>query len=210
MAVAYLDKKAVKFTVKNLRQLCFASAKGLVLCFTVWSCTSVEELPAPTGMFSVEGEMIGTAVPERAGATVLWEGEFVSGDGYIFGKGQTLGNDFIISIPNATMKVFPAGPLIAEDRRYAVGRIFAVLGPPPVAGPKEANDLLGQGYSARHAIIYREARISGPYWLNDFPVGFSCGTCARGSPRDRWVPVPCDSFEVWTSNDWSTFPFCAW
>ena len=109
--------------VENLRQLWLGTAAGLVLCFTAWGCTSVEELPAPTGVFSVKGEVIGSAIPERAGTVIYWEPDpYAGGPGYIFGTGRTLGTEFIVSVPSVPTLEQPAGPLVVFGKNYAVGK----------------------------------------------------------------------------------------
>ena len=134
--------------------------------------------------------------PSSAKAVVVWTADSGQGDYlYKYGEGTATATSFSLSIDD---------PLPTEATfRGIFGVGLAVLIPSSVSVPNSVvtdpnfgADILG--LAGQYAIIFRgNAAPTGVSWLDQFPVGLSCGQCVPATTVfDTFTPVPCNLMEM--------------
>jgi hypothetical protein len=159
---------------------------------------------------TLTGAVVGTAIPSQAKAVVIWVVPSGSPDySYKFGGGSSASGSFEVTLV--------AEPPAQALNSYGLGLGFIVLVdssqqvPDGIVDDEQLTPMLG--FSARHAVIWKNESGPGLSWSDAFPAGYACGKCAPPSGAttfDRFEPVDCSKLEVETAADIDSIESCNW
>ena len=151
-----------------------------LLAIALFGCSPEEPLPVFTAFGPVEN------VFEPGRTLGLWEVRTPEASTYNFGDGQASTVEFFIE--------FDAEPPVEalEDGQFGVGFVGVLPGHAIAPeGPVDEAELRLVGRSVDGAVIFKQPGATGPSWLTEFPVGFSCGLCIRDTTPAAFAPVDC-------------------
>ena len=166
----------------------------------------------PPNVFSLQGKVGGTSVPQQAKVFAIWHVLSVQADpqsplghdlnwsyDYKFGEGSSSAFDFSSSFaaapPTDALSPFGFGTatlvLRASDALIADGKLAGMIG--------DAN-----GDSASYRVVYRgDGFVSEDPQEDAFPPGFSCGVCKADQSgfSATFTPVDCATVALTTPSD---------
>jgi hypothetical protein len=168
-----------------------------VLALAGTGCTVVptnDDNDAGAPVFTAHGQVTGAG----GGGVLAVVFSVTSGNpdyAYRFGKAAvTGGKSFIVS--------FSSEPPAAALNSDGIGVGYVALFPlgSLLADGELPSDLIPLGYTAQHAIIYRQPESKAErWWSGQFPSGYGCGVCApppAGQTLEGYKPAVCSSLEL--------------
>ncbi|MFH0901186.1 MAG: hypothetical protein V2A73_11220 [Pseudomonadota bacterium] len=182
---------------------------GLVTVFLAAFCVACGDESGADGL-SVNGSVVGTAVPANAKVVVVW---LVMSSGspdytYKYGEGTSTNASFVV-----TMTADPPAQAI-DSSGFGVGYVMLVASDAQIPDGIVTKDQLQPfGLSARYAIIWKNATVTDIDWTTAFPAGFMCGRCVPASDGeifDGYEPVDCSQVQIETATDIETLDVCNW
>ena len=162
-------------------------------------------------VLTIDGKLTagtGKTIPASADVIAAWSGDESSPDmyyAYVYGSGQSNDSTFKLSFAEAP----PAGALIGNT--FKVGLALLALfpaGKAPAEGNMPKDQLVAaMGAAEKYVIIYRPSNTPTNSWLDDFPVGYACGTVVHvPNSFDIFAPVDCSQVSI-TVDDWANLKF---
>ena len=164
----------------------------------------------------IEGEVRardGKALPDSGTVVITWVVTAVPEDYmFVYGMGTQRGAEFVIQLEapppvearnNATLGVGLV-LLVPEDADVPEGRIEGT--------EFEEGALEVVGVAGRYAVIYRAGDEPSLAWVDEFPLGYSCGRgvdAATSQDFDTFEPVDCSTL-VLDIGDLESADFVNW
>jgi hypothetical protein len=103
-----------------------------------------------------------------------------------FGDGTTVLDQFDMSYPSDP----PAAAINSDGVGVAMMALLPGLATLP-DGRTSLDELVLDGLTQAHAVVWKAPGAIGPAWAAAFPEGFSCGACLPGTSLDALGPVDC-------------------
>jgi len=151
---------------------------------------------------------VGGTAPISANVVVLWLSDVGQGDFlYKWGEGTANPDSWGVDVATPVPDEATFGGLLGIGLATMVPSATTV--PDGVVADTIETSVLGA--AGNFAIVFRpDASPSQVDWVNDFPVGLSCGVCVpQADGFDTFMPVSCDSLEL-EVGPLDALTFCNW
>jgi hypothetical protein len=162
--------------------------------------TDTEDAGNPGGSDSGSGAIdlggtvtpVGDGIPpSSAKVVVIWTSDVGQGDYlYKYGEGPATATSFSISIDGPVPTEATFGGVVGVGLPVLIPSSVSVPDG-VVTDPNFGADILG--LAGQYAIVFRGNAAPTGLWVDQFPVGLSCGQCVPATTGfDAFTPMPCN------------------